>query len=78
MVAAPATIKGTSVRLGRPDWRRRWTVHARSGRTFRIPIPLRAAAVRVQVSPTFSPADYGSQDTRQLRVQAAFSFEPRQ
>jgi hypothetical protein len=57
---------------------RRWTVHSGIGRAFRIPTPAPPIRVQVDISPTFSPADYpGSSDARPLGAQVSFSFVPR-
>jgi hypothetical protein len=59
--------------LGRPTATREWTVHSGQTRTFDLPVPRAPFRVEVRVSPTFSPAQYGQGDTRQLGVQLAFS-----
>jgi hypothetical protein len=54
--------------------RRTWTIHSRSHRTFRLPTPRPPFRARVHIEPTFSPADYGQGDVRQLGAQVAFGF----
>jgi hypothetical protein len=77
VAAAPATVSPFAVKTTRaPYWQRRWTLVGPGSRTFRIPTQGRPTAVDIKVEPTFSPSDYGSPDTRQLGVQAAFRFEP--
>jgi hypothetical protein len=44
-------------------------------RTFRLKTPAAPFRVRVGVARTFSPADYGFPDPRELGVQVAFRFE---
>jgi hypothetical protein len=59
--------------LGQPTSTREWTVHSGQTRTFDLPVPRVPFRVEVRVSPTFSPAQFGQGDTRQLGVQLAFS-----
>jgi hypothetical protein len=59
--------------LGRPTATREWTVHSGQTRTFDLPVPRAPFRVEVSVAPTFSPAQFGQTDTRQLGVQLAFS-----
>lgn len=56
--------------------KRTWTINSRSRRTFRLPTPRAPFRARVHIEPTFSPADYGQGDTRQLGAQVAFGFAP--
>jgi hypothetical protein len=61
-------------RLWTPGPTAAWVVHCDANRTFR----LKTAAsfrVKVNVQPTFSPAQFGHPDTRQLGVQLAFRPE---
>jgi hypothetical protein len=53
----------------------RWVVHSGSKRTFRLKTPAAPYRVKVSVHPTFSPAQFGQPDTRQLGVQLAFTPE---
>jgi hypothetical protein len=50
-------------------------VHSGLKRTFRLKTPAAPFRVRVGVARTFSPADYGFPDPRELGVQVAFRFE---
>ena len=43
---------------------------------FRLSTPAAPFRVKIGVGRTFSPADYGSADTRELGVQLAFAFRP--
>jgi hypothetical protein len=56
---------------------RRWVATSDSARTFRFQAPTAPFAVRIRVSPTFSPADVGLADTRQLGVLASVRTLPR-
>jgi len=55
---------------------RRWVVHSLAQRTFVLDVPPPPVRVEVQVTPTFSPAQFGLADTRQLGAQVSFAFEP--
>ena len=57
---------------GRPVSRARWIVHSGLKRTFRLRTPPAPYRVKVGVERTFSPAQFGQADTRQLGVQLAF------
>jgi Dolichyl-phosphate-mannose-protein mannosyltransferase len=60
--------------LGQPTDVRTWTIHSGSARTFRLPTPAGPFRAAVHIEPTFSPADYGGVDTRQLGAQVTFGF----
>jgi hypothetical protein len=53
----------------------RWIAHSGSKRTFRLRTPAAPYRVKVSVQPTFSPAEFGDPDTRQLGVQLTFRSE---
>ncbi len=57
--------------------RRTWTIHALSEKRFHLPAPPPPFQVRIHIEPTFSPADYGFPDKRQLGAQVKFAFRPR-
>jgi hypothetical protein len=67
----------TQPAIGRVMGVGRWTAHAKEQKLlrFRVTTPFR---VEIAVSPTFSPAELGESDNRQLGVQVAFAFEPSQ
>jgi hypothetical protein len=73
----PGTVTIAVARLdsGRRVASARWVVHSGSERTFRLRVPRTAFRVNVRVEPTFSPASYGSTDTRQLGAQLRFAPE---
>jgi Dolichyl-phosphate-mannose-protein mannosyltransferase len=54
--------------------RRTWTIHANGERRFRIPVPAAPWRMEVRIDPTFSPAQFGVPDARQLGAQVAFGF----
>jgi hypothetical protein len=58
---------------GRVVARGRWVAHRGVAKTLRLRTPAPPFAVDVHVAPTFSPAQFGLADTRQLGVQLAFS-----
>ncbi len=55
----------------------RLVIHAGQQRTLDLRAPAAPFKVRVTVSPTFSPADFGQGDTRQLGAQLGFDFRPK-
>jgi hypothetical protein len=65
-----------TAQMGRPTATRTWTIHSRSRRTFRLPTPRGPFRAAIHIEPTFSPADYGGPDPRQLGAQVAFAFKP--
>jgi hypothetical protein len=71
----PPVHDETGVHLVRPRILR-WTIHSGTERTFRIRARSLPIRVEVTIKPTFSPADYGAVDTRQLGAQVAYSFAP--
>jgi hypothetical protein len=58
--------------IARTTATREWVVHSGSTRTFVVPVPPAPFRLEVKVSPTFSPAQFGQADTRQLGAQIAF------
>ncbi len=53
---------------------RRWVVHSGSTRVFLVPTPPPPIRVEVEIAPTFSPADYGYSDRRELGAQVSYGF----
>ena len=73
----PATVTLTLRRLVGPSAasvRRRWVAHSGRSRSFRLPTPLPPFELAVHVAPTFSPSEFGTDDPRQLGVQATVSL----
>jgi hypothetical protein len=62
--------------LGRVTAVRHYVVHSGKGTIMRIPTPKPPIRVEVHVAPTFSPADFGIGDRRELGAQVGFTFVP--
>ena len=75
-VPSRVTIDVTRLDNGKQVSSARWVVHSQMKRTFRMRTPASPFRVNVSVLPTFSPADFGMGDPRQLGAQVAFRFEP--
>ena len=73
IAAGPLRQTNGTPTLGQPTATREWTVHSGQTRTFDLPVPPAPFRIEVRVAPTFSPAQFGQADTRQLGVQLAFS-----
>jgi hypothetical protein len=77
----PGAVTIDLLRLGSPTAPplavRRWIVHREQTRIFTLATPTVPFEVRIRVKPTFSPADYGFPDTRQLGAQVGFRFTTR-
>jgi hypothetical protein len=58
----------------RPIATRHWIAHSGGSTLFRLPTPPPPFEVAVLVAPTFSPAQFGLGDGRQLGVQVKFSY----
>jgi hypothetical protein len=71
----PGTVRVTIGPLGGTTTWKTETGTVRSGGGQRFTLPVRRAPFQIQLStsPTFSPSQYGSPDTRQLGVRASFS-----
>jgi hypothetical protein len=52
--------------IGRVTASRSWTVRSGAARRFTLPTPRSPYRLQIRAAPTFSPADYGQADTRQL------------
>jgi hypothetical protein len=74
--AGPLRMTEAGPTLARVTATREWTVHSAQGRTFVLPVPPAPFRLEVRVTPTFSPAQFGSSDARQLGAQIAFTAEP--
>ena len=69
----PLVAVGGQPTVGQPAASRTWTVRSGTARSFILPTPKSPYRVEVLVDPTFSPADYGEADTRQLGAQLRIS-----
>jgi hypothetical protein len=61
---------------GEPFAERITSIDSGEQRVLRIPVPAPPFEVKVAIGPTFSPADYGGTDQRQLGAQLAFDYRP--
>jgi hypothetical protein len=69
--------KPSGTGLGKVFEVRRWVVHRLAERTFVFEVPPPPVRLDVRITPTFSPAQFGLPDERQLGAQVSFRFEPR-
>ena len=74
---APGVVRVELVSRGSVVETRRWVARSDSSRTFRFRAPAAPFSVQIHVAPTFSPADVGIADTRQLGVLASVRTLPR-
>jgi hypothetical protein len=58
--------------LGKPTAVRTWTIHSGAQKTFTLPAPPPPYRVALHIEPTFSPAQFGLPDMRQLGAQVDF------
>jgi hypothetical protein len=65
----PLVATGGQPAIGEPATLRRWTVRSGKTKDFILPTPAVPFRLEVRVEPTFSPANYGAPDTRQLGAQ---------
>jgi hypothetical protein len=65
----PLVARGGQPTIGEPVTSRTWTVRSGKARSFILPTPRAPFRLEVHVEPTFSPADYGMADARQLGAQ---------
>jgi hypothetical protein len=68
--APPGRVRIELVSSGSTLQHRAWIARSDSEKTFRFQAPAAPFSVRIQVAPTFSPAQFGLSDTRQLGVLA--------
>jgi hypothetical protein len=69
LTLGPLVDAGGQPAVGRPAESRTWTVRSGRAKSFALPTPRAPYRLEVRVEPTFSPADYGQSDTRQLGAQ---------
>jgi hypothetical protein len=77
IVVRRVKLVGGSATVGRVSARSRLIVRNGTSRTVRLLAPRPPFRVDVHVAPTFSPAQYGSTDNRQLGVRIRFVVRPR-
>jgi hypothetical protein len=76
IAAGPMKMTAAGPTLARTTATREWVVHSGLTRTFEIPVPRPPFRIEVEVSPTFSPSQFGQADARQLGAQLAFEAPP--
>jgi hypothetical protein len=64
--------RGSRVEIGKVLESRTWVAHSGRAHVFTLRTPAPPFRVELEVSPTFSPSEFGSADTRQLGVQVSF------
>jgi hypothetical protein len=57
----------------KPTAVRTWTIHSGAQKTFTLPAPAPPYRVELHIDPTFSPAQFGQPDARQLGAQVGFT-----
>jgi hypothetical protein len=72
IASGPVKMTDAGPILARTTAIRKWVVHSGSTRTFDVPVPQSPFRLEIKVSPTFSPAQFGQADARQLGAQIAF------
>jgi hypothetical protein len=70
----PGRVRIELVRGPRVVATRRWVVHAGRERRFSFAAPPAPFVARVHIEPTFSPAQFGRADTRQLGARVVFTY----
>lgn len=74
--AVPARVRVELVSKGSTVARRAWIARSDSEKTFRFRAPPAPFSVRIHVTPTFSPVEFGLADPRQLGVRARIRALP--
>jgi len=74
--ALPARVRLELVSRGSTVAHRAWIVRSDSEKTFRFRAPPAPFSVRIHVTPTFSPSQFGIADTRELGVRAKIRALP--
>jgi hypothetical protein len=73
----PGRVRIELARGPRVTAARRWVIHAGQERRFSFVAPRAPFQLRVHVEPTFSPAQFGGADTRQLGARVSFGYGAR-
>jgi hypothetical protein len=74
--AAPSRVRVELASKGSTVAHRAWLARSDSEKTFRFRAPPAPFSVRIHVTPTFSPSQFGIGDTRQLGVRAKITTLP--
>jgi hypothetical protein len=69
--------KGAGFQPGATPVEQTWVIHSGAARTFVVPAARPPFRVEVRIAPTFSPAEYGLPDPRQLGAQVNFELLPK-
>jgi hypothetical protein len=73
LTLGPLVDAGGQPAAGKPAQSRTWTVRSGSAKSFILPTPRVPYRLEVRITPTFSPADFGEADTRELGAQLYIS-----
>jgi hypothetical protein len=65
----PLVVKDDQPTIGKPAVSRSWTIRSGTAGRFVLPTPKSPYRLEIHVDPTFSPAQFGRPDTRQLGAQ---------
>lgn len=71
---ATVTVQSLRAAAAAAAERRTWVAHTGGSTSFRLAAPPPPFSVNVHVAPTFTPSRFGFADTRELGVQATFTY----
>jgi hypothetical protein len=69
-----AVRRNDQIEIGKVLATRSWVAHSKQTQVFELKTPAPPFRVELEVSPTFSPSDFGQTDMRQLGVTVAFEL----
>ena len=72
----PGRVSVRTLAEGRVAHELTWTIHSREERILELEVPAGRFEIDISINPTFSPATFGSPDSRQLGAQVAFDYRP--
>jgi hypothetical protein len=72
----PGRVSVRTLAEGRVAHELTWTIHSSQERIVDLDVPAGRFEIDISVDPTFSPAAFGSPDSRQLGAQVAFDYRP--
>lgn len=70
----PLVVADGGPGLGDVTATRTWVIHSKAQKVFELPTPPPPFRVQIHVEPTFSPAEFGLDDPRQLGAQVSFRY----
>jgi hypothetical protein len=73
LTLGPLVVKDGQPTVGQPAASRTWTVRSGMAKSFVLPTPASPFRLEVRIDPTFSPANFGETDPRQLGAQLQIS-----